>query len=48
MGFVMAGAIATLVAIMLAITGSSPARRWLAGMSALIAAAFLTMSVFQN
>ena len=34
MGFIVAGALAALVAILLAITGSSTARRWLAGMSA--------------
>jgi hypothetical protein len=48
MGFVIAGALAALVAIMLALSGSSGARRWLAGMTALIAAALLTIWVFQS
>ena len=48
MGFIVAGAIAALVALMLAITGSSGARRWLAGMSALIAVLLLAVWFFQN
>jgi hypothetical protein len=48
MGFIVAGAIAALVALMLAITGSSSARRWLAGMAALIAVLLLAVWFFQN
>ena len=48
MGFIVAGALAALVAILLAITGSSTARRWLAGMSAGIAAILLAVWFFQN
>ena len=48
MGFIVAGAIAALVALMLAITGSSTARRGLAGMLALTAVLLLAAWFFSN
>ena len=48
MALLVVGALAALVAILAALTGSSAARRMLAGMVALMAAAFLAMWLFQN
>jgi hypothetical protein len=48
MGFIVAGALAALVALMLAITGSSAARRWLAGALAFIEVLLLAVWFFQN
>jgi len=48
MAFLVIGAVAALVAILFALTGSSAARRILSGMIGMIAIALLAMWLFQN
>jgi hypothetical protein len=48
MAFLVVGAVAALVAILFAITGSSGARRILAGMIGMIAVVLLAVWLFQN
>jgi hypothetical protein len=48
MAIILAGAVAALVAILLALTGHSAARRLLAGMSGLIAGTLLAIWLFHN